>query len=60
MPQLTEKLGAQPGSDNSFAKIGPEISEDPATWDRAIHWLEQETAHYENVVKAIIPQDIGS
>lgn len=59
VPQLGEKLGAQPGNDNSFAKVGPHVTEDPATWDPAIHWLEQETKHYEEAVMAIFPEEIA-
>lgn len=59
VPQLGEKLGAQPGNDHSFAKVGPQVTEDPATWDPAIHWLEQETKHYEEAVMAIFPEEIA-
>ena len=54
---LEARLGVAPGPSRSFENLGPRVTDDPATWDPAIHWLEQVTECYKAAVEAIIPKD---
>lgn len=57
IPALTERLGIAAGRTNQFCTPGPAITNDPATWDAAIHWLEEQTRRYVDAVKDIFPED---
>lgn len=55
--QLVQRLDVPAGRTFGFAKVGPKVTEDPASWDPAIHWLEQETRRYKEAVEAVFPEE---
>ena len=54
---LTDRLGIAAGRTNQFCTVGPAISDDPASWDEAIHWLEAQTRRYIEVVEDIFSEE---
>lgn len=54
---LERELGVEIGTTFPFNKHGKPVTDDPATWDEAIHWLESETARYVKAVTEVIGRD---
>lgn len=55
---LETELGVELGSPKfPFNKHGPAVTEDPATWDAAINWLEKETDRYAQAVAQVLSKE---
>lgn len=59
IPALERALGFPLGKPQfPFDQGGPEISDDPASWDPAIEWLENETNRYARAVADVLGKEV--
>lgn len=57
-PQLEAATGVPMGEDRYlFSKLGPMVTDDPATWPPAIAWLIAETERYTAAIESVMQEE---